>query len=178
MATNSASANQYAQAIMGAMLERWQGALSAVSTALKQNPQLVEMLGNPSHAMNERISALEAVIPANTPVELSNTLKVMVQEGSLQLIDHLGDALAQVSSGRTAGPIKAEITSAMALSTEEQQQLRRSLAERYGQALSFGFFVDPSLMGGLRVRVGDRLIDTSVATRLQNMREALSSVVR
>ena len=178
MATNSASANQYAQAIMEAMLERWQGALSAVSTALQQNPQLVELLGNPSQAMNERISALEAVIPTDTPAELRNTLKLMVQDGSLQLIDQLGDALAQVSSGRTAAPIKAEITSAVALSSEEQQQLRRSLAERYGQELSFAFFVDPSLMGGLRVRVGDRLIDTSVATRLQTMRESLSSVVR
>ncbi|MEZ4734048.1 MAG: ATP synthase F1 subunit delta [Caldilineaceae bacterium] len=178
MNTNSASANQYAQAIMGAMLERWQGALSAVSTALKQNPQLVERLNNPAYDVNERMAALESVLPAEASPELRNTLKVMVQDGSIQLVDQLGDALAQVTSGRTATPTKAEITSAMALSDEEQAQMRRSLAARYGNELTFTFHVDPSLMGGLRVRVGDRLIDTSVATRLQSMREKLSSAVR
>ncbi|MBX3011494.1 MAG: ATP synthase F1 subunit delta [Caldilineaceae bacterium] len=178
MNTNSASANQYAQAIIGAMLERWQSALSAVSVALQQNPQLAERLSNSTIELGERIAALESVIPADAPSELRNTLKLMVQEGSLQLVDQVGPALQQVSSGRTAAPIKAEVTSAMALSSEEQAQLRQSLAARYGQGLSFAFAVDPALMGGLRVRVGDRLIDTSVATRLQTMRETLSAVVR
>jgi F-type H+-transporting ATPase subunit delta len=178
MNTNSASANQYAQAIIGAMLERWQGALSTVSTKLKQNPQLVELLSNPDHDINERMAALESVVPAEAPTELRNTLKLMAQDGSLQLVDQLGDALAQISSGRTTAPTKAEVTSAVALSNEEQAQLRRSLAARYGNELTFAFHVDPSLMGGLRVRVGDRLIDTSVATRLQTMRETLSAVVR
>lgn len=178
MNTNSASANQYAQAVIGAMLERWQDALSAVSTALKQNPQLVELLSNANADLNQRIAAIESVIPADAPSELRNTLKLMVQDGAFPLVDQLGDALLQVSSGRTAAPTKAEITSAVALSSEEQAQLRRSLSARYGDGLSFAFAVDPALMGGLRVRVGDRLIDTSVATRLQTMRETLSAVVR
>ena len=58
MNTSSASANQYAQAIIGAMLERWQGALSSVSVALKQNPQLAERLSNAAYGVNERLSVL------------------------------------------------------------------------------------------------------------------------
>lgn len=178
MSTNSASANQYAQAIMQAMLERWQGALSSVSNALKQNPQLAELLTNANGDINERLAALESIVPADAPAELRNVLQVMVQDGSIKLVDQVGGALAQVSSGRTAGPIKAEVTSAVALSDEEQEQLRRTLAARHGDSLTFTFSVDPSLMGGLRVRVGDSLVDTSVATRLQSMRESLASVVR
>ncbi|MFZ4657708.1 MAG: ATP synthase F1 subunit delta [Caldilineaceae bacterium] len=178
MNTNSASANQYAQAIMGAMLERWQGALSSVSVALKQNPQLAERLSNAAYGVNERLSALEGVLPADAPIELRNTLKLMVQDGALHLVDQLGEALSQVATGRSSAPTKAEVVSAVALSAEEQAELRRSLAVRYGEGLTFAFSVDPSLMGGLRVRVGDRLIDTSVASRLQAMRETLASVVR
>lgn len=178
MNTSSASANQYAQAIIGAMLERWQGALSSVSVALKQNPQLAERLGNAAYGVNERLSALESVLPTDAPIELRNTLKLMVQDGALHLVDQLGDALTQTVRGRTAEPTKAEVVSAVELSTEEQADLRRSLAARYGEGLSFAFSVDPALMGGLRVRVGDRLIDTSVASRLQAMRETLSAVVR
>jgi len=178
MNTNSASANQYAQAIIGAMLERWQGALSTVSTTLKQNPQLAEQLSNSAYSINDRLSTLDSLVPSEAPTELRNTLKLMVQDGSIQLVDQLGDALAQVSSGRTAAPTKAEITSAVALTAEEQAQMRQTLSARYGEGLTFTFSVDPTLMGGLRVRVGDRLIDTSVATRLQSMRETLSAVVR
>jgi len=178
MNTNSASANQYAQAIIGAMLERWQGALSSVSVALKQNPQLAERLSNAAYGVNERLSVLESVLPTDAPIELRNTLKLMVQDGALHLVDQLGDALTQTVRGRTAEPTKAEVVSAVALSAEEQAELRRSLTARYGDGLTFAFSVDPSLMGGLRVRVGDRLIDTSVASRLQAMRETLSAVVR
>ncbi len=178
MNTNSASANQYAQAIMQAMLERWQGALSSVSNALKQNPQLAELLTDAEGDINKRLAALESIIPADAPAELRNTLQTMVQDGSIKLVEQLSGALAQVSSGRSEAPIKAEVTSAVLLSTEEQEQLRRALAARHGESLTFAFYVDPSLMGGLRVRVGDSLMDTSVASRLQSMRESLASVVR
>ncbi|MEZ4861858.1 MAG: ATP synthase F1 subunit delta [Caldilineaceae bacterium] len=177
MNTNGASANQYAQAIMQAMMERWQSSLATVTAQLQQNPQLLSMLANSGYDLNERLGALGSVIPNDAPPELQNTLKVMVEEGTIGLVDQLGSALAQVASGHSA-PKKASVTSAVALSAEEQEQLRRSLLAQYGDDLVFDFAVDPSLMGGLRVRVGDRLIDTSVATRLQAMRETLSAAVR
>lgn len=178
MNTNSARANQYAQAIMQAMVERWQGTLASVSTALEQNPQVANTLSDQSLGIEERLAALESVLPADTPAELRNTLKLMVQEGSLDLLDQLGDALAQANSEGKAGPVKAEVTSAIELSDEEQDRMRNALRERYGDNLTFTFHVNPSLMGGLRVRVGDRLMDTSVASRLQSMRERLAAVVR
>ena len=177
MNTNSAGADQYAQAIMQAMVERWQGALSAVSVAMQNNPQTAHTLLDESVSVPDRIAALESILPAEIPSELSNTLKLMVQDGALGLVDELGDALAQVNSTK-AGPIKAEVTSAFELSAEDQEKLRNSLQNRYGDTLVFTFHVNPSLMGGLRVRVGDRLIDTSVASRLQSMREVFASVVR
>ncbi|MEZ4682155.1 MAG: ATP synthase F1 subunit delta [Caldilineaceae bacterium] len=177
MNTNSARAGQYAQAIMDAMVDRWQEALSTVSAALQENPQTANMLADQSVSVAERVAALDSILPANVPFELSNTLKVMVQDGNLGLVDELGDALAQVGTD-TAGPIKAEVTSAVELSEEDQEKLRSSLKARYGDNLVFTFHVNPTLMGGLRVRVGDRLIDTSVASRLQAMRESFASVVR
>lgn len=177
MNTNSARASQYAEAVMQAMIERWQSALSTVSAAIQENASVASTLSDTMASMEQRVAALEAVLPADTPAELSNTLKLMIRDGELGLIDELGDALAKVTSGE-AGPTKAEVTSAIALSEEEQEKLRTSLRERYGNNLVFTFFTDPELMGGLRVRVGDRLIDTSVASRLQTMRESLASVVR
>jgi len=178
MNTNSARADQYAQAVMQAMIERWQESLTAVSAALQNNPQLANTLADQGVSVPDRIAALESILPAGIPAELSNTLKLMAQDGALDLVGELGDALAQVSRGEKTGPIKAEVTSAVELSAEDQEKMRNSLIGRYGNSLVFTFHVNPSLMGGLRVRVGDRLIDTSVASRLQSMRESLASVVR
>ena len=85
--------------------------------------------------------------------------------------------VAQVAAGKTEAQ-KAEITSAIELTDKEKDQLRKRLTDEYGAGLTFSFSVDPSLMGGLRVRVGDRLIDNSVATRLAALRESIASVVR
>jgi F-type H+-transporting ATPase subunit delta len=93
------------------------------------------------------------------------------------LIDDVAGRLAQVATGQAAA-VKAEITSAVELSAKEQEQIRQRLIAEHGEGLTFTFAVDPALMGGLRVRVGDKLIDNSIASRLAALRESLTAVVR
>jgi F-type H+-transporting ATPase subunit delta len=111
------------------------------------------------------------------PPEVLNLLKLMADNGDLGLMDDVSGRLAQIASGQTVS-LKAEVTSAIALSDEEKQQIRQRLIAEHGGGLTFAFDVDPALLGGLRVRVGDRLVDNSVASRLATLRESLSSVVR
>lgn len=161
MSDKSARANQYAGAIIQAMLERWQSALGQAADALSKN----------------RGAKVEEILPADAPVEIANALKLMQQEGDLDLIKSVSAALTQSISGQ-GEPTKAEIVSAAELSAADQEQLRQSLSEQFGDGLVFSFRVDPALLGGLRVRVGDRLIDTSIASRLTALRESLTSVLR
>ncbi len=177
MTDKRAQANSYAQAILGAMVERWQDALTSASTAIAGDGKLVALVGDGSKSVAEKEKALGKVLPADTPAEIHNLLKILIQEGDLDLIPQISSALSHAASGQRA-PIKAEISSAAELTEADQQKLRGSLTEQYGEGLVFTFRVDPSLMGGLRVRVGDHLIDTSVASRLAKLRESVVSVVR
>ena len=177
MSDKSARANRYAQAVFQAMLERWQTALGQVSDVLSKNQPLTAALQDTSKSMADKSAALQADLPSDTPVEISNLLKLLIQENDLDLLPEIGMALAQVATGSVA-PSQAEVTSAVELSPDEQEKLRRSLSAQYGEGLIFSFKVDPALLGGLRVRVGDRLIDTSVASRLSALRESLSAAVR
>jgi F-type H+-transporting ATPase subunit delta len=104
-------------------------------------------------------------------------IKVMVDAGDSTLVADVAGRMAQIASGRSES-VKAEITSAIELSDSEMDELRKRLTAEYGAGLTISFAVDPSLMGGLRVRVGDRLIDNSVATRLATLRESIASVIR
>jgi F-type H+-transporting ATPase subunit delta len=177
MDNKQAQAQRYAQAVYQAMLEQWQSALTQVQGALSKNPELSAALTDGDQDFNERAKALEAALPKGVPAEIKNLLKVVLQDGNLELLPEINSALGRVVSGQQE-PMKAEITSAAELSEQEKEALRQSLAKQFGADLSFTFNVDPSLLGGLRVRVGDRLIDTSVASRLTALRESLASAVR
>lgn len=177
MSDKQAQAQRYAQAVYQAMLERWQTALDQVQAVLSKDQALYTLVMDGSKDFDERAKALDAALPDGLPVELLNLLKLMLQQGDLELLPELSGALSRVGSSGVA-PVKAEITSATELSDKDKEALRATLTKQYGDGLIFSFHVDPALMGGLRVRVGDRLIDTSIASRLAALRESLTSVVR
>jgi F-type H+-transporting ATPase subunit delta len=177
MSNKQEQAQRYAQAIYQAMLEQWQSALNEVQAVLNKDQALSAKVTDGSKDFNERVKALEAALPAGFSPEIKNLLKLLVQEGNLDLLSDIRLALGRIVSGQQA-PTKAEVTSAVELSDKEKDALRQSLAKQYGADLIFSFYVDPALLGGLRVRVGDRLIDTSVASRLTTLRESLTSAVR
>lgn len=71
------------------------------------------------------------------------------------------------------GGQSAEVTSALPLTEEEQAAVRRDILNRLGGAATVSFRVDPTILGGLVVRVGDRVVDGSVSGRLEDLRQNL-----
>jgi len=93
-----------------------------------------------------------------------------VASGRVSVLDESGmDLSASGASGAVS------VTSALPLSDEEKATVGRSLAERMGSEPSLEFGVDPAIMGGVRIRVGDRVIDGSVAGKLDALRESLNT---
>lgn len=177
MSDKIARADRYAQAVLQAMLERWQASLEQAGKAISADEQVQGVLADGNAGAAQKRDAIASVLPADAPEEVSNLLLLMAQEGDLNLINDVAGVLVETVSGQRA-PMKAEIASAVELSEADQAAIRSKLIKDYGEGLVFSFRVDPELLGGLRMRIGDRLIDTSVATRLATLRESLSSAVR
>lgn len=78
-----------------------------------------------------------------------------------------------VLEGQNLAGASAEVTSALPLTPEEQETVKRDVLANVGGAGTVTFRVDPTILGGLVVRVGDRLVDGSVAGQLQNLRQNL-----
>ena len=83
------------------------------------------------------------------------------------------DDLVEGASARRERSV-AKVISAVELTAEQQDRLGRGLSELYGRAITVRSAIDPSIRGGLVVRVGDEIIDGSVATRLAHARAALT----
>jgi len=75
--------------------------------------------------------------------------------------------------GEHKGEVSAELTSAVALSEEQVEAVRQRLTESLGQAVTLSTAVDRNLLGGLVVRVGSRMIDASLRTKLQRLEVAM-----
>jgi len=176
MADNSAQATTYAQAALQALVEHAQTTLNQAADALDDN-SIAAKVTNSSSSVDDRVRALVGSIASTPSIEESNLLKLVVQSGDTGMLRNISAALSQTLSG-DSGPQQAEVTSAVELTDQEKDAIRRKLTAENGGSLMVDFDVDDSLLGGLRVRIGDRLIDNSVATRLTNLRESLSSVVQ
>lgn len=176
MADNRAQAGSYAQAALQALVAHAQTTLTQAAHAL-ENDSSVAAKVNGSGSVDEKVKALSAAIGSAPSIEETNLLKLLVQSGDIGMLRSISAAMSQAIGG-SSGPSKAEVTSAVELTADEKEALSKKLSAEYGSGLVVTFAVDESLLGGLRVRIGDTLIDNSVATRLAGLRESLSSVVQ
>ena len=90
----------------------------------------------------------------------------------------MGDIADEYSAlvDQAAGRVRAAATAAVELTEREKESLARNLADRLAREVMLETRVDPAILGGLVVRIGDRVIDASVATRLQRLRRRLDGV--
>lgn len=165
---------EYARAIYELALETWIEQLNLLNEALVQTPSLRQALSDPAAtpaALRKRLE--EAVAEPLSPQVVSFGL-LLGQDGQLgQLNEILMDLDRLVRHGPQVRI--AEITSATLLTPAEEESLRDVLTRRFGGDLEFRFSTDPGLLGGIRVRVGDQVIDGSVAGRLESLRDRLAA---
>jgi len=157
--------HKYANAIFSLALDEWLMALNQVKDSLANDVGLAEKLQNVTLTFGEKQNLLDSIIPIVTSQQLRNFLYTLLKEGHISLInDVLGD-LERLSKG---GPqVQATyVTTATPLRNEDKDKFRQKLRAQYGDKLEFVFNVDPTIIGGAIVQIGDKLIDGSVATRL------------
>lgn len=163
---------KYATAIFSLALEKWLTTLNVVAERLANNPSLAGNLQDSNRSFEERQKELDEIIPADSDQSIRNFLYTLLKNGD---IDLLGQTLADLERMSRGGPQVeiAQVTTAIALSDGEKEQIRQKLKAQYGDNLEFVFNIDPAILGGAIVQVGDKVIDGSVATRLEAMSNML-----
>ncbi|MEI6778092.1 MAG: ATP synthase F1 subunit delta [Chloroflexales bacterium] len=146
-----------AKAIAGALYE------SLVGTALEQLQGSATKLAQAgSGDLAQRVNA---ALPADALPQVRNFLLGLASEGLIDQVGLVAQAFAGLTAGTSSHAIDALVTSAVALEPAQQESIVADLRKRYGD-LKATFAVDASLIGGLIIRVGDRVLDNSLRTRL------------
>lgn len=110
-------------------------------------------------------SRVLAGLPADAPREVRNFLIALAREGAIEQLPGVVQAFEHYSRGEQQA-LTGEVISAFKLDEAQRTRITHELRQRYGDRLELRFQEDPSLIGGLIIRVGDRVLDNSLRTRL------------
>ena len=123
---------------------------------------------------DEQVYTLVSGIAGNDlSPKLKNLLNVVIDNGRLAVLPEIASQFRTLVNDR-GGVADAHIVSAFPLDAAQQASLAKVLEKRFGRQLKISVTVDSSLIGGVRVTVGDEVLDTSVVARLEQMRVALT----
>lgn len=163
----------YATAFYESAWEHWLTTLTTVAEKLEQGPDLRGLLHGTGTDFAQRQRMLDSILPPDVDLPVRNFLYTLLQRNDLYLLNEIITALRQQIRGVETGPIEVEVVSAVPLSDEERQTLVAKLQQQSGNNLDIHYRVDPSILGGLVIRIGDKLIDSSVAKRLATIKQTL-----
>lgn len=177
MARTMGSARRYAEAAFevateAKAVERWHDDLERAA-AIVSDEELSRLLENPAIPYDERRQSLERAL-GDAADGVRNLALLLLQRRRLGLLPAVAEHFHRLVNARD-GVVEGTVTSAAPLQPDDEQQLRARLEPLAGGRLQLRYEVDPSLLGGVVVRLGDRLLDGSVRGRLERLRGRLVS---
>ncbi|HEX6723367.1 MAG TPA: F0F1 ATP synthase subunit delta [Burkholderiaceae bacterium] len=142
--------------------------------AVAGHPDMQQLADNPKVEPQQVLDVLTGVANTALDPKVSNLLRTVVENGRLAALPQIAtqfNALVKTRSGVS----DATIESAFPIEAAQLPQVVAALEQRFGRKLNATVVVDPALIGGIRVVVGDEVLDTSVRARLEKMRQALAA---
>lgn len=178
MAENVTIARPYAEAAFKLALEtgtlaQWADALMRMAAAAAE-PEVRGVLSNPLRSASDRASIFLSTVPGDLSEDQRGFAQVLGQNGRLSLLPEVHDMFVTLKNAQES--VKAaHITSAFALDDGALAKLVADLEQRFGCKLQTEVSVDAELIGGVKIAVGDQVIDASVRGKLAAMATALQN---
>ena len=177
MAELATVARPYAEALFRVAQSGDMAAWSAATSELGQigaNPDVQAFAANPKVTAAQLADTIASMVKSPLNAEAKNFIAMLAENGRVNLLPEIAAQFAALKNANE-GAADADIFSAFEISGDQLAQLVATLEKKFGRKLNPTVTVDPSLIGGVRVVVGDEVLDTSVRAKLQQMHVALAS---
>jgi F-type H+-transporting ATPase subunit delta len=172
-------ARVYAEALLRAAQKQSPQAVAEVGEEMLQlrlglstHPEVAEFLASPALGKKGKLEFLEPILKGRASEVLRGLVWTLWKNNRLALFRNVAAAYLQLLDER-AGRVAVKVTAAVPLTDEQKSQLAALVKEATQREPVLHVKVDPDLLGGMIVQVGDTLVDTSVRSRLQSLRTLL-----
>lgn len=155
-------------------LDRVEQELFALARAVETTPELRDALTNPALPLERKERIVRDVVGAHASRVTVNLVSMFIAQGRGGDLPAIASALTETRAA-SAGKAVAEVRSAVPLDDATTARLAAALERKIGRAVEVKAIVDPSVLGGIVTRVGDTVIDGSVASRLRSLRQTLQT---
>lgn len=150
--------------------------LSSLLSLLDESEDLTRLVRSPIFSAAEQMNALAAVLAqAGLSALIGNFLQLLAKNRRLFLLKDIIEGFHKLLADHR-NELTADIISAVQLTDEQADELKATLKAKTGRDISLNQQVDPSLLGGLIVKVGSRMVDDSIRTKLNNLKIAMKEV--
>ena len=147
--------------------------LATLRQALAESQDLQTLISSPLLGREDQARAVGAVVGSLELDQLTgNFVGVLAQNRRLPQLPNVIRAF-NLLAAQHRGEITAEVTSARPLSDEQVDAIKQQLRARMGRDINVDLNVDPAILGGLVVKIGSQMIDSSIRTKLNNLAQAM-----
>lgn len=172
----TAAGKRYARAVFElareeGRIEEWGRRLTSVRDLLS-DPGVSRVLTNPTIPLGTRMDLI-ASPPHQLDPEATNLARLLIEANRVEEVGAIAEEFEALADD-AAGRVRATVTTAIELTDEERKRVTHELSERLGKEVRMQVIVDNRILGGLKLQYGDRLVDASVATKLQQLRRRLA----
>ena len=172
-----ASARRYAQAAFEIAVERgdterWLDDLTQLADSAA-NADLRRTLAAPRIPFARKDAIIRESLGQTVAPLALNLMLLLTSRNLVHLLPSIADRFQELLDAHN-GVSRAEAVSAVPLDDGQREKVERALADMYGGEVRLTSRVDPEILGGMVIRIGDRVLDGSARTRLQNMRRELA----
>jgi len=142
--------------------------LAQLADALNEHRELAVFFFSPYFSTKEKQEALTRLLDGAAP-ELVNFLELLIEKHRMPVIFRIRHEFERLWDEENK-TLPVEITSAIALDAQTTESLGRTIGERTGRKVTLAARVDPNILGGVIVRVGNSILDASIRNRLEQLR--------
>ncbi len=147
-----------------------------LTAALNDSEAFRDLIHSPIYSREDQRQAIGALADRmGLSTTTGNTLRLMAQKRRLFVLRELARQLREMIA-RERGEITADVTAAQELSDEQREKLAGALKDAVGRDVNINLSVDESLIGGLVVKVGSKMIDTSIRSKLDSLKNSMKEV--
>lgn len=171
----AATAKRYAQALFAIAGEKnateaWLAELTQAQEAL-EDPTVRAYLDTPRVGTGEKLGVVTQLLEGREPL-VASMVGLLTERHALASLGAVTEAYGELLN-QQLGRVRAEVTTATAISSDQQKKLSAALGTSLGKEIVLQAHEDPEIIGGIVVRVGDQIIDGSVRTKLAAMKQRL-----